>query len=276
MTVLPELLVVGHVTEDHFGPGQTRLGGAASYAARAAATLGVRTALVTGAPPDWPLLRALEGQANLEVHILPRPVVTTFALDYTGPVRRLRCTAAAAPIAPAEIPVPWRRCPVAYLGAVAGECPGTLADSLESGFLATGLQGWMRQFGPDGSVLATLGPETRDPPVRLRAATLSVEDHPQAVQLAAELAARGIVVTITEGAKGARLFVGAAPPLTIPASPAQEEDPTGAGDVFGVVFALAMARGRSPEDAARLAAHAAASVVEGPGLGRLNASSLHL
>ena len=46
-----ELLVLGHVTRDEIGGG-FRLGGAASYAALAAARLGAVTTLVTVAPPD--------------------------------------------------------------------------------------------------------------------------------------------------------------------------------------------------------------------------------
>jgi sugar/nucleoside kinase (ribokinase family) len=46
-------------------------------------------------------------------------------------------------------------------------------------------------------------------------------------------------------------------------------DPTGAGDVFGLVLALSLAGGAAPTEAATLAAGAAARVVEGPGLGRL-------
>ena len=52
-------------------------------------------------------------------------------------------------------------------------------------------------------------------------------------------------------------------------APAQEVDPTGAGDVFGLVFGLALASGLDAAAAGRRAALAAAWVVEGPALGRL-------
>jgi 1D-myo-inositol 3-kinase len=55
----------------------------------------------------------------------------------------------------------------------------------------------------------------------------------------------------------------------VPAAPARERDPTGAGDVFGLVLATALGRGSSPQQAGQLAALAAARVVEGPGLGTL-------
>jgi sugar/nucleoside kinase (ribokinase family) len=75
-------------------------------------------------------------------------------------------------------------------------------------------------------------------------------------------------VAITRGARGATLRAPAGA-WEIAAAPADEVDPTGAGDVFGVVLALGLAAGQSPPAAAAQAAQAAARVVEGPGLGRL-------
>jgi sugar/nucleoside kinase (ribokinase family) len=45
--------------------------------------------------------------------------------------------------------------------------------------------------------------------------------------------------------------------------PTRAVDPVGAGDVFSAGFFLALARGDSPADAARLGAAAASVVVEG-------------
>jgi sugar/nucleoside kinase (ribokinase family) len=57
--------------------------------------------------------------------------------------------------------------------------------------------------------------------------------------------------------------------IDLPAAPAREVDPTGAGDVFGVVLTLELAHGKQLVAAGRAAAWAAARVVEGPGLGTL-------
>src|SRR6185295_1300946 len=83
-----DLLVIGHVTRDEVDGG-LRLGGAASYAALAAARLGYETALVTVAPPDDPLLEPLRRAPRLNVHCVASDVMTTFALDYAGAQRRL-------------------------------------------------------------------------------------------------------------------------------------------------------------------------------------------
>ena len=112
-----------------------------------------------------------------------------------------------------------------------------------------------------------LSSEAADPP-RLFGVVFSELDHPDAEAIAKRFAHRARVVALTRGAGGADLLVDGAS-LFVPAEPAEEVDPTGAGDVFGLVLALAMHHGAPAHEAARLAAIAAARLVEGPGIGRL-------
>jgi len=261
-----DLLVVGHVTRDEIAGG-VRLGGAASYAAEAAACLGHETALVTVAPPDDPLLEPLRRTPRLTLHCVPSEVMTTFALAYAAGQRQLWLRRRARPLAPGDVPTEWRRPRAAYLGPVAGECDLAFAHSLGARFLGAGIQGWLRQVGADGRVepapLAELpSPETALP---FDVAIVSEEDHPDAEGAARRLAR---TAAITRGARGARLLA-ESDCVNIPAAPAREVDPTGAGDVFGVVLTLELARGRPLAVAGRAAAAAAARVVEGPGLGTL-------
>ncbi len=270
-----DLLVLGHVTRDEF-PGGVRMGGAASFAARAAMALGLRTALVTAAPPEWPLLGELRALPGLDLHVATSREVTTFALDYSGPRRRLVQRATAHPLRPEDVPTEVRAAAVAYVGPVAGECDRALVESLGAApFVASGIQGWLRRPGAGGVVEPALAAEATAPPANLRAAILSEEDHPEAGSIAAALAARGIAVALTRGARGATLLR-AGTHLDIPAAPATEVDPTGAGDVFGLVFALALARGADLGTAGERAAAAAARVVEGPGLGTLQSRNFRL
>lgn len=265
------MLVLGHVTRDETPTG-VRLGGAGSYAALAAARLGVRTALVTVAPPDDPLLAALRDVPNLTVHVAPDAVMTTFVLDDTGPERRLFLRSRARAIALADVPVAFRGAPVVYIGPVAAECDRALVEAFRGRFVGAGLQGWLRRTATPkeeeaGRVVPALLPEAVDPPP-LAVAVLSEVDHPEVDEVARRFAGVGATVAITRGARGSTMLAGGAR-VEIPAAPAVQVDPTGAGDVFGVVLTLRLAGGADVRTAATAAAEAAARVVEGPGLGRL-------
>jgi len=262
--------VVGHVTRDEMDGG-VRLGGAASYAALAAACLGYETALVTVAPPDDPLLEPLRRAPRLHLHCAPSEVMTTFALDYAGGQRRLWLRRRARPLTPDDIPIEWRRPRIVYVGAVAGECDTAFVKSLGALFYGAGLQGWLRRIADDGQVeparLAE-APEVQHPP-GLNVAIVSEEDHPGAEGVVRRFVGSMGTAAVTRGARGATLWT-ARESIDVPAAPAHEVDPTGAGDVFGVVLTLELANGKPLAAAGRAAAAAAAQVVEGPGLGTLS------
>ena len=274
-TPKPELLIVGHVTRDYIR-GDTRLGGSASFAARVAATLGIRTALVTVAPEDFVLMAPLKALPNLSVHVVPSPVVTEFELDYSGPRRRVILRGRARPLEAADVPAQWRDIPMTYVANVAGECDRALIEGLHSRMICAELQGWLRKPGATGAVEPTVADEISTPPRGLRAAVFSEEDHPDAERLAEHLASRGLTVALTRSSRGATIREGGQR-WDIPADPAREVDPTGAGDVFGIALTVSLARGATAPEAARAAAAIAARVVEGPELGNLTpAEARHL
>ena len=200
-----DLLVVGHVTRDEI-VGGARLGGAASYAARAAACLGYETALVTVAPPDDPLLEPLRQTQRLSLHCAPSEVMTTFALAYTAGQRQLWLRRRARALVPADIPLAWRRPRVAYVGPVAGECDLPFALGLgravpgrrDPGLAAPHRRGRPRRAGGAGG-----GVRASDARAAGRGDRLPGEIHPEA-----EAAARRLARTaaITRGARGARLI----------------------------------------------------------------------
>ena len=99
-------------------------------------------------------------------------------------------------------------------------------------------------------------------------------DHPDAEMEAKRLAKRGIWVVVTRGAEGGSIYRPRQRVLHYTAAPAVECEPTGAGDTFGTVFAVAIARGYRAGPAANHAATAAARVVEGPLLGNLKTVAL--
>lgn len=267
----PTLLVLGHVTRDRFG-NETRLGGAAAFAARAATLFGIDTALVTVAPPTATELAELAPLPAERIAVLPSETITTFALEYSGEERSLSLHARARPLTADDVPPAWRQPAVVFVGSVAGECDEAIVDAFPDSFVCGCLQGWLRatELGP---VHARELPGSCTLPRSLRALTLSRSDHPRAERIAQWLAERGVVTALTDGRRGVSVYT-VSERFDLPAAPAREVDPTGAGDVFSLVFGLSLRAGHTPRVAATRAALAAARVVEGPGLGKL-ASSVH-
>lgn len=269
----PELLIVGHVTRDYIVTrpdvrDDTRLGGSASFAARVAATLGIRTALVTVAPENFALMNPLRTLPMLSIHVAPSADVTEFELDYTGARRKVILRSRARPLAIGDVPETWLASPMTYVANVAGECDRALIEGLRSPVICAELQGWLRRPGPTGAVVPMVADEISTPPRGLNAAVFSEEDHPDAERLAEHLALSGLTVALTRSSRGASIRQGQER-WDVPASPAREVDPTGAGDVFGIALTVSLSRGASAPEAARAAAAIAARVVEGPGLGNL-------
>jgi 1D-myo-inositol 3-kinase len=261
----PTLLVLGHVTRDRFGSA-SRTGGAAAYAAQAAALLGIDTALVTVAPSDAPELAPLRGVPRLSVRVAPSERMTTFGHEFSGSRRELSLLELARPLRWDDIPPQWRQPELVYAGPVAGECDAGLIERFETATVIGCLQGWLREPALGPVRPRQLQSECRVP-ARLASATLSAVDHPSSARIARELAERGVPTAVTRGARGARVS-GQGQQWHVPAAPAQALDSTGAGDVFALVFGLALWRGHGPRLAAERAALAGARVVEGPGLGR--------
>ncbi len=249
----PHLLVVGHLTEDRLASGP-RLGGAAAYAGLLAARFGVRTRILTAADPDFPF--AVEGCREIRI---PSPTRTVFENRYRDGERRQRLLGVASPIPEARIREALAALPpggsVLY-APVASELDGAWAFPRPRRGLAGALpQGLLRVAGPDGRV------RLRRPaglPARLAGLDLVVLSRSEAFPLDAG------AVAITDGKRGATLRSGGEE-LRIPAVPAVERDPTGAGDVFGTALMIGLMEGRPLAAAGRLAAAAAALAVEADG-----------
>lgn len=270
---IPELVVIGHVARDYVHNEQ-RLGGAAAFAACAAACLGVDTGVVTAAPENFDLLQPLSLDERISLVQINSQIETAFALDYSGPVRQIHLRGRACDIAAADIPEHFCDAPVAYIAPVIGECGGEVIARLRSNHIVVGAQGWLRTTNSAGLLVPTIATEALEPPPGISVVVFSELDHPEAESLAQRLAQSVGVVALTRGSKGVTLYE-KSNTTHVAAFPADEVDPTGAGDVFGIVFGLALHRGMTPVAAARAAARAAASVVEGPGLGNLSEFARH-
>ena len=266
----PDVLIAGHVTRDVFGD-RMLLGGAAAFAARAASCLGLRACVVTSAPAKFSLLGPLRADPRLDLVRVHSPAETTFHLTYGPQGRSLAVSSRARDLTLADVPAYAHAAPLSFVAPVVGECDRAFVEGL-SGKVVAGIQGWLRTLGPRGQVLPALSPLVERPPATLNAAVFSELDHPESEALARHLANCDVIVALTRGGEGVSLFL--PDRIDVPAASAVEVDPTGAGDVFGLVFGMALAHGHEPVAAAQWAAAAAARVVEGPGLGNL-ATAVH-
>ena len=260
---MSELGVVGHVTRDLLLDGE-RVGGAAAYGALAAAALGVDVVLVTSAPDDPGLLGALS-HPRIKLVRQPSALATTFELRYAGPRRRLWVRAQAEPLSLGTLTATLA--PVLYVGPVVGEVDPEHLRKLAAVRLVLGVQGWLRTLDAEGEVISAEPtalwrlPEHAD-------LVLSEEDHEAADALGRQLSSDTRSVLVTRGARGVTCFSGGnAEHIAAPS--ALCSDPTGAGDVFGVVYALRRHRGDDRATAIARAQLAAAHSTEGPGVGRL-------
>ena len=272
MSSPPPIAILGHVAHDIIRHGvheepQHALGGAAAFAARAAGALGYPVELVTAAPQNFDLLEPLRQMPGLRLHLKSCNTPTTFELDYTGPRRQIHLRARAPTLLPDDIPQSVRRAPLVYVGPVIGECGHAVIDALESDCVVVGAQGWLRRADGEGLLIPEALEEATDPPA-VRAVVFSELDHPDAETICARMARRSTVVVLTRGARGITLYTDGGQ-TDLPTTPVDDIDPTGAGDVFGLVLGIELERGAAITDAARVAMRAAASVVQGPGLGRL-------
>lgn len=265
----PQILVVGAVTEDRFG-GETRLGGAVLYAARALEALGIRARLLVSTPA---------GSEADPVDVHEHMYVTTseglrFAHDMTGDARRLRALSRPdRSLSASDLPDQWGHPDVLILGPLLPDDIDVASFAeLPVPRIALLAQGLQRLVASDGAV-TTLGAPSP--------ALLAACDPRTSVFLSAEevapwpdgsvedLAATCARVVVTRGADGADVYRAGEEPLHIAATPATPVDTTGAGDAFAASFAAALACGASDEDAGAPAARVAAATVEHVGPARL-------
>jgi 1D-myo-inositol 3-kinase len=262
------VLVCGHVTLDRRGEALVP-GGSAYYAARALAALGARPRVVTAAGPDFPR-EALDG---IEVCWVRAPRTTRFENVHGPDGRRTqRVEVGAAPLEPGDVPARWREADALLLAPVIGETPlPAFARVARARVTLLGLQGLVRVVAGDGRVLQPPWAFAAGDLAGITAVCLGEDDVRGQGELVARLAAAVPLVAFTHGAQGADLLAAGAV-RRVGVFPVREVEPTGAGDVFAAGLLLGLARGESPQDAARLGAAAASIVVEGDGgaaLGRI-------
>lgn len=261
----PDYVVVGHITKDVIRDGYT-VGGTVTYAGLTARRLGCRVGVLTSAGPDLDVAAALPG---IEVVVVPAGVTTTFENLYHDGRRRQFLRAVAAPILREHVPPSWRDARIVHLGPLAREFGPDLLDAFPGAQLR-GLtpQGWLRRWDADGLVGPAEPPSLDGASARLDVVVFSEEDVAEDWQLLRRLTATASWAVVTQGARGATLWLKAAS-TAYQAFPATEVDPTGAGDVFAAAFLIRLSQTSDPREAMIFANCVASFCVEGPGASTL-------
>jgi len=256
----PDFVAIGHITLDHFGE-STRPGGSALYAAVAAHRLGLSVGLLTSHADDFPLDVI---PSRIEVVSVPADETTIFEHRQEPKGRVSHVRAVASPLTADDVPEDWRDASLTLLAPVVAEVDPMIATLFTDGAVGAAAQGWVRQVQPDGLVV----PRTWQSPERLlqsiQALFLSREDILGQVAQVVEWFQRMPVGVLTADHAGALLFVNGER-YEIQPRPAQEVDPTGAGDVFAATFLIQYQRDGDPWLAAAAAACAGSLAVEGEG-----------
>ena len=232
-------VAVGHVTNDRI-EGKIIAGGSALYAALTARALGCEAEIVTSHAPDW------VGSTDIPMRVVPARQTTTFEHVYQGGRRRSWVRSVAAPL---EGTID---ADIVFLCPVAGE-----VSARGRGLVGAGLQGWLRHIDLAGEVSSR--PLEKLPDADVYFASTHDLSQPPDVPL----------FLWTDGARGVRVGVDGSFHF-LPAAPADEIDPTGAGDVFAAAFLVALYRTHDAVHAAKAAVRAAAIAVEGVGTSALS------
>lgn len=257
-----DFVVVGNVAQD-LVPGGWRAGGTAVYAALTARGLGRRVGVVTAAPAEVVAAAPLAGVTVVRAPAAESP---TFENVYTpaGRVQYLR--AAGVPVPATAVPEAWRSARVALLGPVYHEVSAEVAAAF-TGLRGLCAQGFLRRVDAHGRIHPV--PPEAWPAAEILEHTdvlvVSEEDlGGRQDGIVAQWAARVSVLAVTLGRRGARLHARGRW-RHIPACPAREVDPTGAGDAFAAALLIALDEGAGPWQAACFAAATASLVVEAEG-----------
>ncbi|MBN1180482.1 MAG: ribokinase [Anaerolineae bacterium] len=255
-----DYLVIGHVTHDVAPGGGFTYGGTATYAARTAQALGCRVGILTSTANH-----DAAAFACAEVFNVPTPSTTIFENRYSHTARQQVIHSVASSLSPHHVPPDWQNAAIVHIGPVARECDPALVNAFPDAFVGVTPQGWMRHWDHQGHVRRAEWADAETVLSTANAVVLSIEDVGGDVALVERWARWCALLVLTRGAAGCTVYVDGAA-RDVPGFPTAEVDPTGAGDVFTAAFFVQLARGATPQDAARLANCVAATSVTRVGL----------
>jgi sugar/nucleoside kinase (ribokinase family) len=260
MNPSPDYLVIGHVTKDLFD-GSFKIGGTATYSALTAHRLGRRVGIVTSKGADIDLGRL---PADIFISAYLSEASTIFENLYRDGHRQQHIWSQASLLTGSHIPPEWSNSPIVHLGPVAQEVDQSLASRFPNALLGVTPQGWMRRWDHTGRVYPEIWKPSDDLLKRADAVILSREDVGGDMALVRDYASQTRLLVLTAGWRGATVYY-CDEVRPFPAPTMQEQDPTGAGDIFATVFLVILHQTSDPWLAAQFANCVASRSVERSG-----------
>jgi 1D-myo-inositol 3-kinase len=225
--------------------------------------MGYRVGIVTSAGPDLDVAQAFP---FADVGCRPSAATTVFENIYLDGTRKQILHQRANVITCDQIPPAWRQAPMIYLGAIDQEiAPDIFQYFPESALIGVMPQGFFRRWDEQGNIFFA---EWTPPEEMLRQITvlvISELDVPDPVRLVQNWGRLIESIIVTHAERGASIYQ-ISELCHYPARPAQQIDPTGAGDVFAAAFLIRLSETGKPCLAAPFANAVASFSVEKPGV----------
>jgi hypothetical protein len=261
--VQPEFIIVGHITQDLLPDGGLGLGGTVSYAATTAQRMGYRVGVVTSTGPDLDVRQVLP---FAQIACRRSTETTVFENIYLNGVRKQILHQRAATLHCNLIPRQWRKAPIAHLGPLDQEIDEGVFHCFDDQVLiGVTPQGFLRRWDDQGQVSFIDWEPPESILRRINVLVLSEQDVPDPDSLVRAWERFIDVIVVTRAERGATVFH-EGESCDYPARPAEQVDPTGAGDVFAAAFMIRLIETDDPCQAAQFANTVASFSIEGPGV----------
>ncbi len=259
----PEFIIIGHITQDLLPDGGLSLGGTVSYAATTAQRMGYRVGVVTSTGPNLDVKQVLPF-AQVSCHQASE--TTIFENIYVNGERTQILHKRAGDLHCKHVPEQWRNAPIAHLGPLDQEIDEGVFHCFDDEVLiGVTPQGFLRRWDDQGLVSFMDWEPPKSVLQRINVLVLSEQDVPDPDGLVRDWGPFIDVIVVTRAEKGATVYH-EGEPCDYPARPAQQVDPTGAGDVFAAAFMIRLIETRDPCQAAQFANAVASFSIEGPGV----------
>lgn len=259
----PDIVIIGHITQDLLPDGRLGLGGTISYAATTAHRMGYRVGVVTSTGPDLDVAKVLPF-AEIACH--QAAMTTIFENIYLDGERKQILHQRAGLLRCEHVPDAWRNASMVHLGPLDQEIEeGIFHCFNDQVLIGVTPQGFLRRWDEKGQVSFVEWNPPEEVLRRINVLILSEQDVPDPDGLVRAWGRMIDTIVVTRAERGATVYH-SGEPCNYPARPAQQVDPTGAGDVFAPAFMIRLIETGDPCEAAQFANVVASFSIEGPGV----------